>query len=172
MSGIDIFIAYKFIKLLSTPWTKWDAYKLGLIDKKGKTIRKAETKIEKKSMPFWKILVRNIKKMLEKLPFGATKLGSFAAALWLIKEEMNISDITLLENEFKQYLNENDYIIETELLTEEGIPTGKYIYQDNMIYLKETPKPIGTCYNKNIYQLKDITGKQVITLTENQLRSI
>jgi len=40
MSALDIFVAYKFIKILTTPFDKTDAYKLGLIDEKGKILKK------------------------------------------------------------------------------------------------------------------------------------
>ena len=33
--AIDLFVTYRFIKLLTTPFEKTDAYKLGIIDKNG-----------------------------------------------------------------------------------------------------------------------------------------
>ena len=38
MGAVDIFVAYKFIKILATPWKKTDAYKLGILDKNGKEV--------------------------------------------------------------------------------------------------------------------------------------
>ena len=35
---IDLAITYKFLKNLVTPFEKWPAYKLGLIDKDGKVV--------------------------------------------------------------------------------------------------------------------------------------
>ena len=43
----DLFYAYRFIKLLVTPWDKMDAYKLGLLDEKGKVVKMASTNEEK-----------------------------------------------------------------------------------------------------------------------------
>ena len=40
MSALDIFVAYKFIKILTTPFKKTDAYKLGIIDDEGKVLKK------------------------------------------------------------------------------------------------------------------------------------
>lgn len=171
---IDAFVAYKFVKNLANPWVEWDAYKLGLIDKKGKTIKKGKTKEEKNAMPMWLTLIRNIKRIIEKLPSGSTKLGSFAAALWLIKEEMNITDIKTLENEFVNYLNENDYLIESELLHEskKEIQTGKYKYNNNIFYIHEKIKPIGQCFNHNIFKITDITGNITTLITINNLEEI
>ena len=36
--AIDLFVTYRFIKLLVTPFEKQDAYKLGIIDKNGNRI--------------------------------------------------------------------------------------------------------------------------------------
>ena len=36
---IDAFVAYQFIKLLSTPWDETDAFKLGIIDASGKILK-------------------------------------------------------------------------------------------------------------------------------------
>ena len=38
MGVVDIYVAYRFIKGLTLKWTSWDAYKEGVIDKKGKVI--------------------------------------------------------------------------------------------------------------------------------------
>ena len=39
-SAIDLFVTYRFLKLLTTDFKKTDAYKFGIIDQKGKRIRK------------------------------------------------------------------------------------------------------------------------------------
>ena len=36
--AIDLFVTYRFIKILVTPFEKQEAYKLGIIDKKGNRI--------------------------------------------------------------------------------------------------------------------------------------
>ena len=47
MGGIlDAFVAYKFVKLLSTPFDKTDAYKLGIIDEKGKILIQRKMRVE------------------------------------------------------------------------------------------------------------------------------
>ena len=39
---VDTYLAYKFIKMLTQPFKKMDAYKLGIIDKNGKRIKSEE----------------------------------------------------------------------------------------------------------------------------------
>ena len=46
--AVDLFVTYRFLKLLVTPWDKQEAYKLGIIDKNGKrTNKKVESSDEK-----------------------------------------------------------------------------------------------------------------------------
>jgi hypothetical protein len=118
---VDTYLAYKFIKMLATPWKKTDAYKLGIIDKKGKRIRseKADDAVRSSGSKYTNIhkVIFNIKRLINKLPGGKTKLGGAAAAVWLLKEEakkMGVEDDTLIEKVFVDYLIEND-------LMEEGI---------------------------------------------------
>ena len=40
--AIDLLITYRVIKLLVTPWEKHEAFKLGIIDKMGKVLRKSK----------------------------------------------------------------------------------------------------------------------------------
>ena len=38
--AVDLFVTYRFIKLLTTPFEKTEAFKLGIIDKDGNRIKK------------------------------------------------------------------------------------------------------------------------------------
>lgn len=170
--AVDMVIAYKFIRALSTPWKKWDAYELGLIDDKGNKKRKPKTGEEKKALPGWMNLIRNIKRFIEKLPFGKTRLGSFAAALWLVKEETGISDIKLLEDELERYLEVRDFIIECDILDEsvEFINTlgpGKYAYEDEILIATEAKDPIAWVFGQPLFELKHIVTnkRRVVTWT-------
>ena len=40
--AIDLLITYRIIKLLTTPFESTEAYKLGIIDKNGKVLRKTK----------------------------------------------------------------------------------------------------------------------------------
>jgi len=92
--AIDLFVTYRFIKLLVTPFEKTEAYKLGVIDKKGNRILEPGTNKpttlrtidEKNSYTVLHKLVFNIKKIFEKVPGLRTKVGTYAAALFLLKD--------------------------------------------------------------------------------------
>lgn len=106
---IDTFLLYQFIKRLVLPFEEWDAYKHGIIDENGKVLRKRsslKTKEEKSSFQLWDVLVLNLKKIIGKIPGGKRKLGSFAAALFLIKEGKNYNEdsIAQLCEHFMEFL--------------------------------------------------------------------
>jgi len=87
--GIDLLITYRVIKLLITPWVKHPAFKYGIIDEKGKVLRKFKTissPREKKSYTLLHRFVFNLKRILGKVGLGG-KLGSFAIALALLIKE-------------------------------------------------------------------------------------
>ena len=110
----DTAYALRFLKLLVTPWNKTKAFQLGIVDKDGRrTIdpeTKKKTKIEtgdqKASYTIFHRLVFNIKRLLNKIPFGKTRVASYAAALFLVKEHTGMS-----EKKIKQIMDK----IETDL---------------------------------------------------------
>ena len=86
----DLAFTFRFIRMLVMDWKSWDAYKLGIIDGEGNRVKDVPLDTdEKKSAytPFIR-LAANTKRLLSKIPGGGSKLGSFAAALFLIKEEL------------------------------------------------------------------------------------
>jgi hypothetical protein len=87
--AVDLIFIYQFIKRLVTPFDETDAFKLGIIDEKGKKIKDPKTREEEESYGYFDRLVFNIKKLVEKVPGGRSKLGSYAAALFLIRESSN-----------------------------------------------------------------------------------
>ena len=125
--AIDAFITFRFLKLLVTPFNKTEAFKLGIIDERGKVLRKYKTleRIEeRKAYTILHRLVFNIKKLLEKLPGGKSRLASYAAALFLIKEHVNEyhdSNGKLVEKEFYKYLKDNDLLEEEDSEIKEEI---------------------------------------------------
>ena len=86
--AIDLFVTYRFIKILVTPFEKQEAYKLGVIDKDGNRILIPGTNkptilntiAEKNSYTVLHKLVFNIKKIFAKVPGLRTKLGSYAGS--------------------------------------------------------------------------------------------
>ena len=86
---VDMFMIYQFIKRLATPFNKWEAFKTGVIDAKGniKILERRRTTQQRNSFKIFDLLVLRLKKLLEKIPGGRTRLASYAAALMLIKED-------------------------------------------------------------------------------------
>ena len=90
--AVDILVLYTFLKKLTTPITDWDAYKFGIIDDDGKVLRKRATLTEPKERAAFSlldVLVLNIKKLIERLPNGKSRLATFIAGLFLMKEQKN-----------------------------------------------------------------------------------
>ena len=108
---VDLFLVYQFIRRLATPFVKWDAYKLGIIDKDGKVLIKKKdlnTPEQKKAWGIFDIMVANLKKLLAKVPGGSSTIASYAAALYLIKEWNHFSEGSLLtEDTTEEQLEES-----------------------------------------------------------------
>jgi hypothetical protein len=91
MSILDAVIAYKFVRIVSTPFNKTEAYKLGIIDEKGNILiprTKLKSSQQKKAYPsVFYTLCWNIKRLLTKVGLGS-RIGSFVSALYLLKEKV------------------------------------------------------------------------------------
>ncbi len=104
--AFDTFLVYRIISTLVTDWDKQPAFEHGIIDKKGKLLRRSsslKTKAERDSFTIFHRLIFNLKRLIEKIPGGSTKLGTYAAGLFLIKEEI---DTERLLNEGESYVEE------------------------------------------------------------------
>jgi hypothetical protein len=90
---VDLFLVFQFIKRLGTPFNEWPAFKLGIIDEKGnQLIKRADfTKRDQKdAFGIFDIMITKLKRLLEKVPGGSARIGSYAAAFYLIKEHDEI----------------------------------------------------------------------------------
>ena len=76
---VDLFLVYQFNRRLATPFEKWEAYQLDIIDKDGKVLIKRKnfsTRAQKKAWGIYDIMIANLKKLLAKVPGGSSKLAS------------------------------------------------------------------------------------------------
>lgn len=103
----DLVYTFRFLKLLVTNFEDTEAYKLGLIDAKGKRIRKSESPEDKDAYTPFHRLVFNIKKLI---PGG--KIGSYASALYLIKEQFSISQRTIEQAMTELGITDLDFLAE------------------------------------------------------------
>ena len=113
MGVVDTVIVFRILKMMTRKWSEMDAHKFGLIDDNGKRIKgkKPKTSEEKNSYTLLHRLVFNLKRVLELLPFGRTRLASYAASLALLKEHFNL-DGDALEKHFYEYLRENNLTLD------------------------------------------------------------
>ena len=151
--AIDLFVTYRFLKLLTTPFEKQDAFKLGIIDKDGNRIRKPKSTLPaveltttelKNSYTILHKLVFNIKKLFAKVPGLRTKVGTYAAALFLLKDTFkeSVDDPDMFEKEFMKYLKENDIELDNEISEEvigfgEILPKGNYVLVNDILNKEE-----------------------------------
>ena len=151
--AIDLFVTYRFIKLLVTPFEKTDAFKLGIIDADGKRILEPGTSNkpttlrtveEKSAYTVLHKLVFNIKKIFGKVPGLRTKLGTYAAALFLLKDTFkeSVDDPDIFEKEFMKYLKEEGYEIDNSISEEvigfgEVLPKGEYKLASDILNKEE-----------------------------------
>ena len=156
--AIDLFVTYRFIKLLVTPFEKTEAFKLGIIDKDGNRVlpvtppggvRKVVPEPlvsteEKNSYTILHKLVFNIKKIFGKVPGLRTKLGTYAAALFLLKDTFkeSVDDPDMFEKEFMKYLKEEGYEIDNSISEEvigfgEVLPKGEYVLVSDILNKEE-----------------------------------
>ena len=151
--AIDLFVTYRFIKLLVTPFEKTDAYRLGIIDANGKRILEPgttnkpttlRTVEEKSAYTVLHKLVFNIKKIFAKVPGLRTKLGTYAAALFLLKDTFkeSVDDPDIFEKEFMKYLKEEGYEIDDTISEEvigfgEVLPKGEYKLANDILNKEE-----------------------------------
>ena len=136
--AVDLFVTYRFLKLLVTPWNKQEAYKEGIIDKDGKTLIKAKDftkEAQRQAFTLLHRLVFNCKRIMSKIPFVRSQLGTYATALFLLKEHYKM-DIN--EPQVTRYLIENNMIEYDSTIREEVIgignmlPAGEYKLVDQV----------------------------------------
>lgn len=121
---IDNLVAYRILTMLIKPFEDTQAYKLGIIDAKGKNLKKSstlKTSAEKDAYNYLHRLVFNMKKIINRLPGGESKLKSLVAALFLVKEyyQNNERTTSLMEQRYNQILEmleNNVYLVEEEIL--------------------------------------------------------
>ena len=117
----NLYFLYKFIRILTTPFNESEAYQLGIIDEKGKILKKKSRlkgSEEKEAYTLMHGFTWKMKRLLEKIPFGKSRLASYAAALWFIKEEKTFDGTDEeLQESFLSFL-ETDWKDEALILKE------------------------------------------------------
>lgn len=186
----DFFYTLRFLRLLTTPWNKTNAFKEGIIDDKGKVIKKPETSKEKAVYNTFHRLVYNLKRLLNKLPFGRSTIASYAAALFLIKEESKMSDVAMRKVMFEvtgidiKKTDLSEYTENQWYLTDEGniqestytltndiaLPsTGEILALKNSKVVVKEHSPIDTLFGISIFEGIHNKTQQKIYITQGDI---
>ena len=156
---IDGLIAYRVLKLLVTPFNRTKAFELGIIDDKGKVLKKSRDIKDPQERNAYTLLIRfvfNLKRLLSKVGIRGPLGSSAAAALAFFKEEAGeqLSETAALdiEREIYKYITSEGF--EFDLSENYGEPLTEGIYKvkhdiynsegdiviniDEEVYFKET----------------------------------
>ena len=199
--AIDLFVTYRFLKLLTTPFEKQDAYKLGIIDEKGNRIKKPKstkpavelaTSELKNAYTILHKLVFNIKKIFSKIPGLRTKVGTYAAALYLLKDTFkeSVDDPDVFEKEFVKFLKENDIELDDSISEEvigfgEVLPKGEYVLVNDILNKEEEElsaksgdkviayedeSPVDTILGVEIFPVVHVTSQEKIYVSLEDIK--
>ena len=189
--AIDLLITYRVIKLLVTSWEKQAAFKLGIIDEKGKVLRKSKTlktREEKNSYTLLHRFIFNLKRMLQKVGLGS-RIASFGVALALLIREGKFNDESkyLLENELLEYLKKkklfsyNDIKIKEQYFSESNcLKPGYYSLKydvvnldtevvskkGDVIIVEKLTKPLETFFGMDIFEVMIKGGDKILVSQE------
>jgi|TARA_B100001989_G_scaffold177997_1_gene128907 hypothetical protein len=183
----DLAYTFRFIRMMAMDWKSWDAYKLGIIDENGKRQRNVKLdNDEKKSAytPFIR-LAANLKRLVSAVPGGGSKLGSFASALFLIKEKVGEKGIKSICEEMNvevlDFLNEKN---EWFLLDEKQLSPGIYrvqnpkllngscaemVWPKDQVRVQEECYPVGDVFGVDIYEATHVNTDKQVYVTASEL---
>lgn len=184
----DLIYTFRFLRLLTTNFEDTEAYKAGIIDAKGKRVKSFDLNLmanrEKYNdyyTPFHR-LVFNIKKLI---PGG--KIGTYAAALYLIKENYNVSDKKLEKVLNKVGIDSLDLMTEGSrwfVLEDQRLTPGAYrvrgekvlnksmdemVKEKDWVTVNENCYPVGNVFGIDIYEATHKRTRQKVYVTIDEL---
>ena len=182
--AIDMFVTYRFVKLLTQPFDKTDAFKMGIIDDKGnRTDKKLYKASEQSAYTVLHKLVFNIKKIFQKVPGLRSRVGTYAAALFLLKDTFkeHIEDPQVFEKEFIKYLQENNIQLDNTIVEEVALDNGKlskgiYILTQDVIITDEEQEDFDALEGDEVEVFEDtppadtILGVDVFAVIHNKTK--
>jgi len=168
--AIDLFVTYRFVKLLTTPFEKTDAYKMGIIDKDGyRTDKILYKQAEQNAYTVLHKLVFNIKRIFAKVPGLRTRLGTYAAALFLLKDTFKeeMEDPKVFEKEFMNFLKENDIELDDTIVEEVSLDNGKlskgiYILTQDVVATGEDSDDVDALEGDEVEVFEDMPASDTI----------
>ena len=172
-TAIDVFMTYKFLRILTRKWEDMDAYKLGIIDDEGNILKKRKdlsTSEERNAYTLFDRLVWKLKRLLGRLPGGKSTIASYAAALWLVKEQasrMHMANPDVLEEAFVEFVRKQ---YNTDLVSETPVPNntkppmaGTYnILGENIRFIGDDTPVVGRCLGIDLYEVYIDNKREII----------
>jgi hypothetical protein len=185
----DLTYTFRFIKMLVMDWKEWDAYKLGIIDEQGKRDRNIKLdNSEKKDAytPFIR-LCANIKRLVSNIPGGGSKLGSFASALYLIKEHYKLTDENINSITKKLGIDRLEFVLESNdwfMMDDGSLAPGVYrihenklvnktcddiVWKKDQVRVNNDCQPVGEVFGIPVYEAIHVKTNQKIYITSNEI---
>lgn len=185
----DLVYTLRFLRLLTTDFVDTKAFKLGLIDQDGKRNKDVNVSSQEQRdayTPFHR-LVFNIKRIISKVPGVEGKLGSYAAALYLMKEQFSIT-----EKQIKEGITKLGGVVTINLdesrdwfVLEDGrLSPGKYkvandkvlnstceelVKAKDWISISNDCYPVGSIFGFNVYEAVHVKTNQKVYVTVSEL---
>lgn len=188
----DLVYTFRFLALLVTPFEKTKAFEFGIIDENGNKNKDFSTNtvdareaLSNYYTPFHR-LVFNVKKVIAKVPGGSTRLASYAAALYLIKEQYSVSEKRILKGLADLGVDSTDLLVEGSewfILEDKRLSPGTYklkyekvlnnqafqVNANEKINVSEDAYPIGSIFGIDIYEATHSRTKQKIYITSSEI---
>jgi len=192
-SAGDFVYTIRFLTLLVTPFEKSAAYKAGIIDEKGNKNKNfnmdlvANREAYRDSYTPFHRLVFNIKKLMAKVPGGSSRIASYAAALYLIKEKYDVSDKKIEKALRECGVDTLDFMAENTqwfVLEDSRLSPGVYkitndkvlndtfeevVQENHKIRILDDCYPVGDMFGLNVYEAIHINTNKKIYVTASEL---
>lgn len=185
----DLAYTFRFLTLLVTPFEKTKAFELGLIDAQGNRIKSVEisTGEQKSAYTAFHRLVFNIKRLLAKVPGGGSSIASYAAALYLIKEKLELKDSDIKKIVEKSGYEPLDFLKESSewfVLKDKRLSPGIYkmkyskvlnstceelVRPKDQIRISENCYPVGEVFGLDIYEATHVISQQKIYVAVEEI---
>ena len=193
-SAADLAYTFRFLALLVTPFKKTKAYEKGIIDEFGKRLKKPPfSSIEEREdyANYYTRFIRlvfNVKKLIGKVPGGKSRIASYAAALYLIKEDFGVSQRKIKQGLTEYGVDFNDFLSENTqwfMLEDRELSPGMYRLMENKVLnstyeemafsgdrirISNDSYPIGEIFGLDIYEAIHIATNQRICVTAGEIR--
>lgn len=192
-SAGDLVYTFRFLTLLTTPFENSKAFEFGIIDRDGKRRKDFDRNTPETRANYSEYytsfhrLVFNIKKLMAIVPGGSSKIASYAAALYLLKEKYSISETKIHKSLNACGVDSLDFLVEnTEwfMLKDNQLAPGLYYIKndkvlnstcEDLVIAKDKVRildhtfPVGDIFGLNVYEAIHVKTNHKIYITAQEL---